>query len=190
MRMHIRKAAEITPYLTLVHICCAPDAAYGVRKISEAYGRVTGFFYNPNIWPLAEYDKRLEEMVKLTPHMPFDFIEGDRNRDVWVMRIRGLEGEPERGKRCKICIRLRLEESVKMAKNIKADAFTTVLTVSPHKDADMVNQAGRELGEQYGLPFIDLDLKKKDGFKNSIALSKKYGIYRQNYCGCEYSLKK
>lgn len=188
--MRIIRVPETTPDHTLVHICCAPDAAYGLQKVIETFGTATGFFYNPNIWPGTEHGKRLRETEKLGSIIHFDLEAGKRDHDAWYDAIRGLEGEPEKGERCRACIRLRLEESAKKAACMGINAFTTVLTVSPHKDAEMVNKAGREMGEKHGLSFIELDLKKEDGFKKSIALSKKYGLYRQNYCGCEYSLRK
>jgi predicted adenine nucleotide alpha hydrolase (AANH) superfamily ATPase len=188
--MRIIRVPETTPNHTLVHICCAPDAAFGLQKVIEAFGTATGFFYNPNIWPGTEHEKRLRETEKLGSIIHFDLEAGKRDHDLWYDAIRGLEAEPEKGERCRVCIRLRLEESAKIAARMGIDAFTTVLTVSPHKDAEMVNEAGREMGEKHGLSFIELDLKKEDGFKKSIALSKKYGLYRQKYCGCEYSLRK
>lgn len=175
---------------TLVHICCAPDAAYGILKISEAFGKVTGLFYNPNIWPIEEYEKRLGETVKLASLSPFELIRENPDREGWYASIRGLEEEPEKSRRCEVCILFRLEESARIARKIGADALTTVLTISPRKDAGMINRAGKEAADKNGLSFIELDLKKEDGFKKSVQLSKAYGLYRQNFCGCEYSFRK
>lgn len=188
--MHVMNKPDKMPDHTLVHICCAPDAAYGLQKVLETFGAVTGYFYNPNIWPGREHEKRLRETEKLASIIHFDLVSEKRDHDVWYEAIRGLEGEPEKGKRCKVCIGLRLEESAKIGARMGIDAFTTVLTVSPHKDADMINEAGRMMGAKHGLSFIELDLKKGDGFKQSVALSKEYGLYRQKYCGCEYSFRK
>ncbi len=188
--MKILRAPDNLPDHTLIHICCAPDAAYGVQAIREAFGAVTGFFYNPNIWPQAEHEKRLRETEKFGSSLPFDLSRRKRDHAAWYEAIQGFEGEPERGERCRICIKMRLEETAKMAARKGIDAFTTVLTVSPRKSADMVNELGRDMGEKHGLFFIELDLKKNEGFKKSLALSKEYGLYRQNYCGCEFSVRK
>ena len=187
--MKILCEPQVKPEKVLVHICCAPDAAYGTMKIAEYFGNIIGFYYNPNIWPHDEYKKRLRETRKISSLYQYELIEGDYAYSLWYESIEGLEGEPEKGKRCDACIRFRLEASAKLSKNLGAEAFTTVLSVSPKKDVDMINRAGREIGEKYGLFFIELDLKKKDGFKESVQISKEIGLYRQNYCGCRYSLR-
>ncbi len=177
------------PNKTLVHICCAPDASYGVRAISERFGNVVCFFYNPNIWPREEYEKRLEETRKLARIYGVELIEGPYNEEEWLQAVKGLENEPEKGKRCEVCVKFRLEKCAELAEKLGVEAMTTVLTVSPKKNVRMINEAGREIGQKKSIFFIELDLKKKDGFKKSVELSKKLNIYRQNYCGCRFSIR-
>lgn len=174
---------------TLVHICCAPDASYGVVTISEEFGEVVGHFFNPNIWPEAEYEKRLRETVRLSSLYSFELIQGPFEQDRWSQAVAGLEDEPEKGRRCEVCIRFRLEECARVSNESGFKAFTSVLTVSPKKIASMVNDAGMESARKFGVPFIPLDLKKRDGFKKSVEISKKLSLYRQNYCGCRFSLR-
>jgi len=172
----------------LLHICCAPDASYGVPAMQERY-RVTGFFFNPNIQPGAEYDRRLSATVRLAEQTSFPLTAAPGGDGEWEYAIRGFENEPERGRRCEACIRMRLSRTANEAKSLGISSFSTVLTVSPKKDAAMVNRIGREEGKKAGVTFIEADLKKNDGFRKSVETSKRLGIYRQNYCGCRYSLR-
>lgn len=173
----------------LLHICCAPDASYGVTAMQEKF-RVTGFFFNPNIHPDEEYDRRLNATRQLQDLLPFPLeVIGGGEKD-WDDAVRGLEEEPEKGRRCEECIRMRLRRTAKEAKIKGISAFCTVLTVSPKKDAAMVNRIGREEGELAGVFFVEADMKKSDGFRKSVEISKKLGIYRQDYCGCRYSVRK
>jgi len=183
----IRPAAEGDS--VLLHICCAPDASYGVPAMQEHF-RVTGFFFNPNIQPGEEYDRRLVATRRLQDFLPFALeVKGGGEKE-WDAAVQGLEMEPEKGRRCEACIRMRLRATAQEAKNNGFSAFCTVLTVSPKKDAAMVNRIGREEGEAAGVPFIEADMKKSDGFRKSVEISKKLGIYRQDYCGCRYSVRK
>src|SRR3990170_8535263 len=170
----------------LLHICCAPDASYGVRALRERFN-VTGFFYNPNIDPLEEFRKRLRATLDLQEKDPFSLVVGAGGQVAWEDAVRGMEGEPERGRRCEACVRLRMRETARKAAELGMPAFGTVLTVSPKKDAAMVNRAGREEGERVGVFFVEADMKKNDGFRKSVEISKKLGLYRQRYCGCRYS---
>lgn len=172
----------------LLHICCAPDASYGVKAMQERY-QVTGFFFNPNIQPGAEYDLRLSATLRLTERIPFPLEVVPGGEAEWEDAVRGLEDEPERGRRCEACIRMRLARTAREAKCFGISSFSTVLTVSPKKDAAMVNRIGREEGEKAGIPFLEADMKKNDGFRKSVETSKRFGIYRQNYCGCRHSLR-
>jgi predicted adenine nucleotide alpha hydrolase (AANH) superfamily ATPase len=172
----------------LLHICCAPDASYGVTAIQERY-QVTGFFFNPNIQPGMEYDRRLSATLRLTERIPFPLEVAPGGEEEWEDAVSGLEEEPEKGRRCEACIRIRLARTAREAKSLGISAFSTVLTVSPKKDAAMVNRIGREEGEKAGIPFLEADLKKNDGFRKSVETSKRLGVYRQNYCGCRYSLR-
>ena len=170
----------------LVHVCCAPDATVAFERLSGEWD-VIGYFYNPNIHPSEEYAKRLTEFVQLGRAMGMETRQGEYVVDEWFEAIRGLENEPEKGKRCEVCYRFRMEETARLAKFEGFDAFATVLTVSPHKNAQKINATGQELSEKYGVSYLQTDLKKKDGFKRSVELSRQFGLYRQKYCGCQFS---
>lgn len=172
----------------LLHICCAPDASYGVPAMQERF-RVTGFFFNPNIRPGEEYGRRLDAVLRLQDALPFALEVARGGEMEWEAAVRGLEEEPEKGLRCEACIRMRLRRTAETAKALGIPAFCTVLTVSPKKDAAMVNRAGREEGERAGVLFIEADMKKGDGFLKSVKISRKLGVYRQNFCGCPPSLR-
>jgi predicted adenine nucleotide alpha hydrolase (AANH) superfamily ATPase len=172
----------------LVHVCCAPDAAYGVRALRERF-EVAGFFHNPNIQPREEIRKRLLAALDLQEKDPFPLLIGTGGEEAWEDAVRGMEGEPERGRRCEACVRIRLRETAGKAVELGMPAFGTVLTVSPKKDAAMVNRVGREEGERAGIRFVEADLKKGDGYLKSVRIGKEMGLYRQRYCGCRYSLR-
>lgn len=173
----------------LLHICCAPDASYGVAAMQERF-QVTGFFFNPNIQPGEEYYRRLQATRRLQDVLPFALeVAGGGERE-WEEAVRGLEEEPEKGRRCEACIRMRLSRTAEEAKNRGIPAFCTVLTVSPKKDTATVNRIGHEEGKRAGVLFIEADMKKKDGFRKSVEMSRKLGIYRQDFCGCRYSIRK
>jgi len=173
---------------TLVHVCCAPDASYGILALRERFD-VTGFFYNPNIHPREEHRKRLLATLDLQEKAPFPLVIGAGGDEAWEEAVRGLEDEPERGRRCEACVRLRLRETARKAAELGMSAFGTVLTVSPKKDAAMVNRVGREEAERAGLRFVEADLKKRDGYLKSVRISREMGLYRQRYCGCRFSFR-
>ena len=174
----------------LLQSCCGPCSSYVLEALTP-YFRVTVLYYNPNIQPRAEYDLRLENQRKIIAALPtpsaVDILECDYDGEKYDAAVKGLEAEPEGGERCTVCFRLRLEETAKRASELGYDWFCTTLTVSPHKDAERLNQIGRALGERYGVPFLPSDFKKREGYKRSIQLSKEYELYRQDYCGCLYS---
>lgn len=174
----------------LLQSCCGPCSSYVLEALTP-YFRVTVLYYNPNIQPRAEYDLRLENQRKIIAALPtpsaVDILECDYDGEKYDAAVKGLEAEPEGGARCTVCFRLRLEETAKRASELGYDWFCTTLTVSPHKDAERLNQIGRTLGERYGVPFLPSDFKKREGYKRSIQLSKEYELYRQDYCGCLYS---
>ena len=174
----------------LLQSCCGPCSSYVLEALTP-YFRVTVLYYNPNIQPKAEYDLRLENQRKIIAALPtpseVDILECDYDGEKYDAAVKGLEAEPEGGARCTVCFRLRLEETAKRASELGYDWFCTTLTVSPHKDAERLNQIGKALGERYGVPFLPSDFKKREGYKRSIQLSKEYGLYRQDYCGCLYS---
>lgn len=177
----------------LLHTCCAPCSTAVLERLIEELPEthITVFYYNPNIYPIEEYKKRKNEQIKyikLLNNPNIDMIDADYDPDKFEKSICGLEHEKEGGKRCSICFLLRLEETAKKAKELNHDFFTTSLTVSPHKNATIINSIGNMLSKKYGIKFLERDFKKKDGFKRSIILSKENNIYRQNYCGCKYSI--
>jgi predicted adenine nucleotide alpha hydrolase (AANH) superfamily ATPase len=170
----------------LLHICCAVCATCCVERLRQEGHEVSGYFYNPNIQPQEEYLRRLKETKKLASRESFPLIVGDYDLDDWFAKIKGLEIEPEGGKRCLRCFSLRLKRAREVAKKKSFSAFTTTLTVSPHKDAQAINEIGRNIDN--GL-FLPRDFKKQNGFKRAQELSRQYNFYHQNYCGCIYSLE-
>lgn len=178
-----------TPSL-LLHSCCAPCSSYVLEYLSQ-YFKITVFYYNPNITDSAEYELRVREQERLIGQLPathpIGFIAGKYEPERFYEVASGLEKEPEGGVRCKACFRLRLEESAKLCKKDGYDYFTTTLTISPLKNAPLLNQLGEELADLYNVNFLNSDFKKKNGYKRSTELSAEYGLYRQDYCGCIYS---
>ncbi len=179
-----------TPKL-LLHACCAPCSSYVLEYLS-VYFEITVLFYNPNIYPPEEYEKRVLEEQRLIREMkfvhPVSFMAGNYEPDEFYRAVRGLEKEPEGGARCEKCYELRLRQAAEAARDGGFDYFTTSLTISPLKPADKLNQIGGRLAEEYGVAYLYSDFKKKDGYRRSVQLSKEYGLYRQNYCGCVYSI--
>lgn len=176
----------------LLHACCAPCSSYVLEYLSR-YFRITAFYYNPNISPKSEYERRTEELKRLIGEMPLpsdvELITGDYAAELFYRAVKGLEKEPEGGKRCEVCFRLRLEEAARIAKEGEFDYFTTTLSISPHKNAKVLNEIGQEMAEKYQVSWLPSDFKKKGGFLRSIELSSQYSLYRQDYCGCIYSIR-
>ena len=170
----------------VLHICCGVCAAGVFEKLADEGHQVLGYFYNPNIHPQEEYQKRLEAARKVAEEMEFPLEAGIYAPEVWFEATGSLENEPEGGLRCEVCYRLRLMETALYSEKQGGDIFTTTLTVSPHKSADVINRLGQELG---GDRFLARDFKKQAGFQRATVLAKKWALYRQNYCGCEYSRK-
>ncbi|MFC1669279.1 epoxyqueuosine reductase QueH [Spirochaetota bacterium] len=170
----------------LLHTCCAPCTSYVYRLLSEDYN-VTCFFYNPNIAPALEYNKRLDELLRYSKEAGFPVIAGDYDARQWTLSAKKYRHLGERSARCFECYRYRLEATFREAVMAGADIVTTSLSISPLKDAKMINKIGKELQEEFGIEFMEADFKKKDGYKKSVELSKSHGFYRQNYCGCIYS---
>lgn len=179
----------ITPTL-LLHVCCAPCSSYCLEYLSQ-YFKITVFFYNPNISFKEEYEYRLSEEKRLIGEMkfknPVEIIDSRYEPNEFFSAVKGLENEPEGGRRCLECFRLRLRESCKKAKEIGADYITTTLTISPLKNAQALNEIGSECSKEYGVSWLFSDFKKREGYKRSIVLSQEYDLYRQNYCGCVFS---
>ena len=171
----------------LLHCCCAPCASYVLEYLSPFF-KITAFFYNPNIMPRAEHDKRAAELDKLLSTAEYknavDSIKLIYSGADFDESLSPFMDEPEGGQRCAMCFALRLEETAKQAAAMRYDYFTTTLSVSPHKNAAMINNAGGETAKQKSANFLIADFKKKGGYQRTIELSKQYGLYRQNYCGC------
>lgn len=186
----LRERGEI-PSL-LLHCCCAPCSSY-VLEYLTGYFRITAFYFNPNITEEAEYRKRAAELKRLLSEMnavnPIEFREGTYAPSRFFGIAKGLEDAPEGGERCFRCYRLRLAETADTAKAGGYDFFTTTLSISPLKNAEKLNRIGAEESERVGVPYLFSDFKKREGYKRSIVLSARYGLYRQNYCGCVYSRK-
>ncbi len=176
----------------LLHSCCAPCSSYVLEYLSE-YFSVTVFYYNPNIFPAEEYEKRVKEQEALILRLPakhrISFLEGPYEQERFYEMAKGLELEPEGGERCFRCYHLRLLEAAQMARAGAFDYFTTTLSISPLKDAHRLNEIGEKLSREYGVAYLNSDFKKRNGYKRSIELSREYGLYRQDYCGCVYSLR-
>ncbi|MBD5104129.1 MAG: epoxyqueuosine reductase QueH [Ruminococcaceae bacterium] len=174
----------------LLHACCAPCSSYVLEYLSEFFD-ITLLYFNPNISPEAEYRKRIAEVERLLREMPLKsevgLLEGRYCPEEFFKIAEGLEELPEGGERCFKCYRQRLEEAAKAAKDGGFDYFTTTLSISPHKNAEKLNLIGEELEKEYGVKYLYGDFKKRNGYKRSIELSRIYGLYRQNYCGCIYS---
>ena len=184
------KAAGTTPSL-LLHSCCGPCSSYVLECVARFFS-VTLFYYNPNIYPEKEYIHRLNEQIKLINAMPsknkISLMESEYDHESFLTAVKGLEKEKEGGKRCTECFKLRLTESAKKAKEYGFDYFSTTLTVSPHKNSQLLNELGKEISNRYSVKYLYSDFKKKEGYKRSVQLAKQYELYRQNYCGCEFSV--
>lgn len=172
----------------LLHACCGPCTS-GVFDQLYPYFNITIIYYNPNTYPYDEYILRYKQLEILKNYMDFELIFMDYNDEEFYSKVKGLEEEIEGGKRCEVCYKLRLEKTAQIAKGKGFDYFTSTLSVSPYKNADKLNKIGQELENIYNIKYIYSDFKKNEGYKNSIKNSKEYGLYRQDYCGCEYSLR-
>ena len=176
----------------LLHSCCAPCSSYVLEYLSE-YFRITVFYYNPNIYPEQEYAMRVKEQQEFIRRFPakyqISFTEGTYDTQRFYAIAKGLETIPEGGERCFRCYELRLREAGELARAQGFDYFTTTLSISPLKNAEKLNEIGQRIGEEFGVTYLQSDFKKKNGYKRSTELSKEYGMYRQDYCGCVYSYR-
>ena len=175
----------------LLHSCCGPCSSYVLDVLTKHFD-VTLLYYNPNIYPSEEYQKRLAEQLRLLDEMPFkksvSYMACEYDEGEFLQAAKGLESEREGGARCERCFRLRLNKTAFEAQKNGFDYFTTTLSVSPHKNAQMLNEIGKELEKEYGVKYLYADFKKKDGYKKSVKLSEEYNLYRQDYCGCRFAL--
>ena len=176
----------------LLHSCCAPCSSAVLERLAEHF-RITVLYYNPNIAPQTEYENRIKEqerfVAQLPTKYPVSFLAGEYDTKRFYEAVKGMENLPEGGERCFVCYELRLRETAKLAKENGFDFFTTTLSISPLKKADKLNEIGGRLAEEYGVSYLFSDFKKKEGYKRSIELSSQYGLYRQDYCGCVYSMR-
>lgn len=176
----------------LLHSCCAPCSSYTLEYLSN-YFDITVYYYNPNISPKAEFDKRFAEQKRLIASLSakhkIKLIEGDYNYSDFSEIAKGFENVKEGGERCFRCYKLRLEKSAHLAKEQGFDYFCTTLSISPLKNSQKINEIGLEVAEKYGVKWLPSDFKKKEGYKRSIELSREYNLYRQNFCGCVFSKK-
>ncbi len=179
-----------TPKRLLLHSCCAPCSSYCLEYLSQ-YFFITIFYYNPNIDMAEEYQHRVAEQKRLIAELParypISFLEGAYEPEKFHDTVKGLEAEPEGGERCFACYRLRLREAAKAAKEGGFDYMTTTLSISPLKKAEKLNEIGEEVAKEWGVSYLPSDFKKKNGYLRSVELSKEYGLYRQDYCGCSFS---
>ncbi len=176
----------------LLHSCCGPCSSYVLEYLSKHF-MVTVLYFNPNIYPEEEYLHRLREQERIIAELPVEnkvsLMESEYNYNDFLGIAKGYELEREGGARCDKCFRLRLEKTAQLAAEHGFDYYTTTLSVSPHKNSQLLNLIGEEFGEKYGVAHLPADFKKREGYKRSIELSKQYDLYRQNYCGCEFSLR-
>ena len=186
-----RLSAAQTPPSLLLHSCCAPCSSHCLSVLAPL-AKVTVLYFNPNIFPAEEYEKRKSEQMRFIKeaYPQVKVCDCDYDHALFLAAVKGLEGEKEGGARCTECFRLRLTAAAQVAKTLGCDMFATTLTVSPHKNAPLINEIGWEIQAREGVEFLPSDFKKKEGYKHSILLSRRYSLYRQNYCGCEFSLAK
>lgn len=186
---HTKHHPDYKPSL-LLHACCAPCSSYCLEYLTK-YFHITIFYYNPNITLEEEYRKRVKELEKFILAAGYQneviMIEGKYDPQTFLDMAKGMEELPERGQRCYHCYEMRMRESAIEAAKGSFDYFTTTLSISPHKNAAWINEIGERLAQEYGVPHLPSDFKKKSGYLRSIALSEEYGLYRQNYCGCIFS---
>lgn len=189
MMMRILDKIE-EPKKLLLHACCAPCSSYVLEAISK-YFDITILYYNPNITSIEEYDKRYEEIKKFITQVKFinsvNVIDVGYNNQDFFNAVKGLEKEQEGGLRCFECYKLRMKKTAILAQELGYDYFTTTLSISPYKNAKYINEIGENLEKEVGVKYLYADFKKNNGYKRSIELSKKYNLYRQDYCGCIFS---
>lgn len=173
----------------LLHSCCAPCSSACLERLKDKF-KITILYYNPNIDEEEEYEKRKAEQIRFLKETGWaEFLDCDHDAEAFVKMSRGLENEPERGKRCYACYALRLSKTAQVAKERGFDYFATTLTLSPHKNADWLNEIGEKEGGRYEVNYLFSDFKKQGGYYRSTALSTEYNLYRQDFCGCKYSKK-
>ena len=177
----------------MLHSCCAPCSSHVLECLNAAFD-ITVFYFNPNIAPAEEFERRYEEQARLARALPhvseIAVLRGDYDPEAFYRAVRGHEDDPEGGERCRLCFQLRLGETARMAAQGGFDYFTTTLSISPLKDAQLLNALGLQFSAELGVAWLPADFKKKNGYKRSCELSREYGLYRQDYCGCVFSRRR
>lgn len=173
----------------VLHACCGICSGYPISYLKDMGYQVVVYFYNPNIYPEAEYQKRLEAEKTLCAHFGVELVEGEYNPNEYYDFVKGFENEPEKGLRCNKCFELRLKKTAEFAKSISIDKFTTSITISPHKNFSKLSEIGLKIAQDAGIEYLPIDFKKKDGFLKTNKLSRELNLYRQNYCGCKFALR-
>lgn len=173
----------------IIHACCAICSGYPVSYLQDMGYQVCVYFYNPNIFPAEEYQKRLEAQHELCKHLGCELVEADYNPDEYYEFVKGFENEPEKGLRCDKCFELRLRKTAEYAKSIGVSKFTTSIVISPHKNFAKLASIGEKIAQETGIEYLAVDFKKKDGFLKTNKISKELGLYRQSYCGCKFALR-
>lgn len=170
----------------LLHSCCGPCSTACIDRLKD-YVDITVLYYNPNIEPDYEYEHRKSEQLRYLNQLNIKYLDCDYDNEIFKNITKSLANEPEGGKRCSVCFGIRLKYTARKAAINNFDMFTTTLTVSPHKNSQVINRIGERIGEEIGIKYLHADFKKNNGYKQSIELAKKYDLYRQDYCGCLYS---
>lgn len=181
---------EKTGNKILIHACCGVCFAYPLIFLREAGFEPLVYFFNPNIYPEKEFERRFFELEKYCSENKTELIKKEYDHACFLDFVCGFENEPEKGARCKKCFYLRMKEAAKKARELGINKITTTLSVSPHKISRDIFEAGRLAAAEYGIEFLEFDFKKKDGFKKTSKIAYEFGMYRQNYCGCEFSIRK
>ncbi len=174
----------------LLHTCCAPCLGYSIQKAAQLGFEPSVYFFNPNIHPIEEYKKRRDELIAFCKKKNYDLIVEPPEFERWHGLCDPMKDEPEKGKRCNACFLMRLEKTAKHAKENAFPYFSTTLTISPHKSYKVISEIGNKLAKDFSLEYLDVDFKKNDGFKKSIEISRENNLFRQTYCGCEFSIRK
>ena len=173
----------------ILHACCGICSSYPILKLYEMEYEPVVYFYNPNIYPTDEYEKRLEAEKTLCKHHNCELIIEEYNQEEFFNEVKGLENEPEKGRRCDVCFKLRLEKTAQKAKELNINDFTTSLVISPYKDFKKLSEIGKNIANKYDLNYLAIDFKKKDGFLKTNKIANSLNLYRQNYCGCKFSMR-
>ena len=172
----------------VLHACCGICSGYPISYLKDMGYHVVVYFYNPNIYPNSEYQKRLEAERTLCRHFGVELVEAEYNPQEYYDYVKGFENEPEKGLRCGKCFELRLKKTAEYAKSVNVENFTTSIVISPHKNFEKLTEIGSKIAQEYGLNYLSINFKKKDGFLKTNKISKELNLYRQNYCGCRFAM--